>query len=131
VFFYGCTSFWKRGVSVCANNLVARMDVLDAEVLATLQDDVCRPAVVEEAVRLALEELAPARQDRNRERLEALHGGERLPQVSLSALERRLRAKLADWRGLLRRNVPGPPHVADRTASVHAHDRRGAPRLCL
>ncbi|MEO7135449.1 MAG: hypothetical protein ABI024_14655 [Vicinamibacterales bacterium] len=37
---------------------MARMDVLDAEVLATLRDDVCRPAVIEEAVRLALEELS-------------------------------------------------------------------------
>jgi hypothetical protein len=145
VFFYGCTAFWKRGATVCANNLVARMDVLDAEVLATLQDDVCRPAVVEEAIRLALEELAPARQDRNRERLEAelvtvrqecdrlaeaigrggpldalverltarqarrvtLEGelSHRRPHVSLAALEGRLRAKLADWRGLLQRNV--------------------------
>jgi hypothetical protein len=39
VFFYGCTSFWKRGAKVCSNNLVARMDVLDDEVLATLEDD--------------------------------------------------------------------------------------------
>jgi DNA invertase Pin-like site-specific DNA recombinase len=27
-FFYGCTSHWKRGAKVCANSLVARMDVL-------------------------------------------------------------------------------------------------------
>jgi site-specific DNA recombinase len=148
VFFYGCTSFWKRGAKVCPNNMVARMDALDAEVLATLQDDVFRPSVVEEAIRLALAELAPARQDSNRRQLDAElstvrqecdrlaeaigHGGpldafvERLgarqarrvalegelrkraverPHVSLEALEARLRAKLADWRGLLRRNV--------------------------
>ena len=36
------------------------MDVLDEEVLATLQDDVFRPAVIEEAIRLALEALSPA-----------------------------------------------------------------------
>jgi hypothetical protein len=59
--FYGCTSFWKRGSKVCSNNLVVRMELLDEEVLATLQDDVCRPAVIEEAIRLALAELAPAR----------------------------------------------------------------------
>jgi hypothetical protein len=70
VHFYSCTSFWKRGAKVCSNNLVARMDVLDAEVLATLQDDVCRPAVIEEAIRLALEELSSARQDRDRARLD-------------------------------------------------------------
>ena len=32
--FYACTSHWKRGAGVCANNLVAPMDVIDAEVLA-------------------------------------------------------------------------------------------------
>lgn len=69
VFFYGCTSFWRRGAKVCPNNLVIRMEVLDAELLATLQDDVCRPAVIEEAIRLALDELAPTRQGRNREHL--------------------------------------------------------------
>ena len=146
--FYGCTSFWKRGAKVCANNLVARMDVLDAEVLATLKDDVCRPSVVEEAIRLALDELAPKRQKDNRTRLEAElatvrqecdrlaeaigRGGPlaalvdllaarearmtaieqelalrvpEQPQVSRTALEGRLRAKLADWRSLLQRNV--------------------------
>jgi hypothetical protein len=127
---------------------MARMDVLDAEVLATLQDDVCRPAIIEEAIRLALEELSPARQDRERARLESELltvraecdrlaeaigcGGPldalvaRLPDrqahrvalegelsarsaqrvsVNLEGLEQRLGAKLADWRGLLLRNV--------------------------
>lgn len=59
---YGCTSFWRRGPKVCTNKLVGRMDVIDEEVLATLQDDICRPTVIEEAIRLALEELTPARQ---------------------------------------------------------------------
>jgi hypothetical protein len=124
------------------------MDVLDEEVLATLQDDVCRPAVIEEAIRLALAELSPARQDEQRAKLECecaaargecarlaeaiARGGaldalvERLQasqeraealerqlrsrdvqraHVSLDGLERRLRTKLADWRGLLQRNV--------------------------
>jgi site-specific DNA recombinase len=148
-FFYGCTSHWKRGAKVCTNSLVARMEILDEEILATLQDDVCRPAVIEEAIRLALAELAPERVDRDRARLEAerskahaecdrladaIEQGatvsvllERLqraqerrdradvaiaawsvrdvPRVNLEGLEARLRAKLADWRGLLRRNV--------------------------
>ncbi len=148
VMFYGCTSFWKRGAKVCSNNLVARMDVLDEEVLATLQDDVCRSAVVEEAIRLALAELSPARQDENRTRVEADCATARLEcarladaiarrgsldalverlqaaqgraealerrlrgysaqraHVNMEGLERRLRAKLADCRGLLRRNI--------------------------
>jgi hypothetical protein len=125
-----------------------RMESLDAEVLATLEDDIMRPSVVEEAIRLALAELARARQSAARRRLETelaavrlecerlaeaiAHGGpldvlmERLrarqtrrvalegelaaqrqvaSYASPHALEARLRAKLADWRGLLRRNV--------------------------
>ena len=70
VSFYGCTSHWKRGSKACANNLVARMDLLDREVLATHQDDVCRPAVIEEAIRLALEELSPTRRAGDRRKLE-------------------------------------------------------------
>jgi site-specific DNA recombinase len=147
--FYSCIAFWKRGARVCANNMVARMDVLDAEVLATLQDDIFRPAVIEEAVRLALEELSPGQNDKTRAKLEAERrvarlecdrlagaieqGGplatllERLQaaqgrldglegqlrqcdarnvsDIDLGSLEARLRAKLADWRGLLHRNV--------------------------
>ena len=38
--FYGCTSHWERGASICANGLVGRMEAIDAEVLATLQDDI-------------------------------------------------------------------------------------------
>ena len=38
--------------------------------LATLRDEIFRPAVVERAVALALEELSPARRDVGRERLE-------------------------------------------------------------
>ncbi len=148
VFFYDCTSFWKRGAKVCPNNMVARMDVLDAEVIATLKDDVCRPTVIEEAIRLALEELSPARQETAREGVEAelvsvrrecerlaeaigrggpldallnrlaerqahrvvleaelLARAAERPRVNVEALEHRLRAKLADWRGLLERNV--------------------------
>jgi len=35
---------------------------LDAEVLATLQDDILRPTVIEQALAIALEELSPKRQ---------------------------------------------------------------------
>ena len=40
VAFYGCSSFWTRGASVCRNNLAIRVDAIDAEVLATLRDDI-------------------------------------------------------------------------------------------
>ena len=147
--FYGCIAFWKRDARVCANNLLARIDVLDTEVLATLQEDVFRPAMIEEAVRLALEELSPAQSDKTRakleadrraarlecdrlasaieqggplstllERLQASQGrldaiegqlrqadARRVHDVDLGGLDGRLRVKLADWRGLLHRNI--------------------------
>jgi hypothetical protein len=40
------------------------MDLLDAEVLATFSDDILGPAVIEQAIAFALEELSPQRQDR-------------------------------------------------------------------
>jgi hypothetical protein len=149
--FYGCTSYWKRGRAVCANGLVGRTNVIDAEVLATLGDDILRPAVVERAVALALEALQPwanaERQAGLETELAALdaeydelmasvrRGGDvavlarlvgrlqavqarrqtltitRPPSPTIShqtvpdALERRICAKLADWRRLLTRNV--------------------------
>jgi hypothetical protein len=42
---YGCLSQWKEGPTVCANALVGRMDAIDAEVLAMLQDDILRPSI--------------------------------------------------------------------------------------
>lgn len=47
------------------------MELIDAEVLATLQDDVLRPRTIDEALSLALEELSPANARRQRDRLEA------------------------------------------------------------
>jgi len=42
--FYGCSAAWKRGSAVCANTLVGRVDAIDDEVIATLREDVFRPA---------------------------------------------------------------------------------------
>jgi len=69
--FYGCLAHWKRGLRVCCNRLMGRAEIVDAEVLATLQDDILRPTVIDQALALALEELAPAGSDRVRRRLEA------------------------------------------------------------
>jgi hypothetical protein len=127
---------------------VARTAAIDAEVLATLAEDVLRPTVINQAVALALDELAPAGADRARRTLEAeltkvtgecrrlaeaIGRGGRLtalldrltrldaradvlraelaacaapvPMIDRTALERRLHTKLADWRGLLTRNL--------------------------
>jgi len=49
---------------------VARIETIDAEVLATLQDDILRPSVVEQAITLALEELSPQRREEDRAAIE-------------------------------------------------------------
>jgi site-specific DNA recombinase len=60
VAFYGCLTYWKKGKTRCTNGLAGPMEAIDAEVLATLKDDILRPTVVERAVELALEELTPS-----------------------------------------------------------------------
>lgn len=69
--FYGCANHAKRSARVCSNGLVARTSAIDAEVLATLAEDVLRPSVIDQAIALAFEELAPAGADRARRRLDA------------------------------------------------------------
>jgi len=68
---YGCASHWKRGPRVCSNGLVGRVEVIDAEVIATLAEDVLRPTVIDQALAFAFEDLAPAGTDRTRRQLEA------------------------------------------------------------
>ena len=81
---------------------------LDAEVLATLEDDIMRPTVVEEAIRLALAELAPARQTRRqataRGGTRTVRGVRRLADAiarggPLDVLVERLTARQATTRG--------------------------------
>ena len=127
---------------------MARTAAIDAEVIATLAEDVLRPTVIDAALALAFEELAPAGAGRARRTLEAeltkvtdecrrlaeaIGLGRRLtplldrlrrldgradalraelagcaapsPIIDGAALERRLHVKLADWRGLLTRNL--------------------------
>jgi hypothetical protein len=153
------------------------MEAIDAEVLATLEDDILRPSVIERAVALALEELGPERDrtyheqvaveiaeidrecreltaaitaggvldvlvghvDRLRalqERRKALHAQTTTRRTSCSpmantALEP-LREKLADWRGLLTRDVASGREVLRtllvgplRFTPVTAFDHRG------
>jgi hypothetical protein len=50
---------------------VARVEVIDAEIVATLAEDVLRPTVIEQALALAFEDVAPAGTDRTRRRLDA------------------------------------------------------------
>ena len=164
--FYGCASHWKRGARVCSNGLVARMEAIDAEVLATLADDVLRPTVIKQALALAFEDLAPAGPDRTRRQLEAeltkvtdecgrlaeaIGRGGRLtplldrltrlegraealraelarlrrgPTFDRKALEQRLHVKLADWRGLLTRNLATGRECFGRCSPSRSGSRR-------
>jgi hypothetical protein len=57
--FYACTSYHKRGRSVCANSLEVRMELADQAILQNLRAEILRPDVVdtalEEAIRLLAE----------------------------------------------------------------------------
>jgi len=68
---YGCATHAKRGARVCSNGMVARTATIDAEVIATLAEDVLRPTVINQAIALALDDLAPGGADRARRILEA------------------------------------------------------------
>jgi site-specific DNA recombinase len=139
VLFYGCTTHWKRGA--CTNGLVGRMEAIDAEVLATLQDDILRPSVIEQAIAIALEELSPQRQDRahralDRELADVRAECDRLAEAigrggPLDALLERLRARQArrqeleqysprrEWSARLR-PVPGLSYGSERSSPIGA-----------
>ena len=60
VAFYGCLAFQKRGETVCANNLVVRMENIDKAVLATIGGDVLKPKVIEAVIAGVKEAMKPA-----------------------------------------------------------------------
>jgi hypothetical protein len=49
-YFYGCTSYWQRGRTVCANNLELRMATADGAVLSAVAGVVLAPDIVDEVV---------------------------------------------------------------------------------
>ncbi len=60
-FFYACSSYWKRGTSVCGNGLVMGVDRIDQAVLAKLAGDVLQPEFVMAVVDGLVEAYAPER----------------------------------------------------------------------
>jgi hypothetical protein len=115
--FYGCANHAKRGARVCSNGLVARTAAIDAEVLATLAEDVLRPTVINQAIALALDELAPAGADRARRTLEA-----ELTKVTAEC------GRLAEAIGRGGRlNPPGPP---DASGWPRRRPTRRTSRMC-
>lgn len=66
-FFCGCLTHWKKGGSPLPPQPGGGVAQIDAEVLGAVETDVLRPAVVERAIAVALEELSPARQEESRD----------------------------------------------------------------
>jgi DNA invertase Pin-like site-specific DNA recombinase len=54
VTFYACTGYWLRGVTVCRNHTLARMDLMDAAVLEAFNEDVLQPEVIDRTIARAL-----------------------------------------------------------------------------
>ena len=63
---YGCTSYWKRGRTVCPNSLEIGMGDADHAVLAAVGGAVLAPDVVDEVVAGVLAALRPEQSDRTR-----------------------------------------------------------------
>jgi site-specific DNA recombinase len=173
-YFYGCQTYHLRGPAICANRLEAPMDAANRAVLDTIAHDVLAPAVVEEALALAIRDIREAesvvpderraletelsrveaelgrlvgaiatggrleglleavrareaRRAELRRRLTAIEG--RRPVIGLddARLRRGLLARLADWRGLLIRQVSEARPIlatllADRMTFTAHHD---------
>jgi DNA invertase Pin-like site-specific DNA recombinase len=66
--FYGCIAYQKRGMTVCANNLVIRMDRVDEAVLTTIGSDVLKPAVINAVMSGVKEAMKPANISRDETR---------------------------------------------------------------
>jgi hypothetical protein len=75
--FYGCSSYHKRGGTVCGNHLELPLDTVDSVVLDAIAEDVLCPDIVEEAIARTMEARAPERRARDAERVrDDLHGVE-------------------------------------------------------
>jgi hypothetical protein len=59
-YFYGCTVNWKRGASICPNDLVLPIDRVNDAVLKAIAGDVLKPTIVRGMIDLVLEQLVPA-----------------------------------------------------------------------
>lgn len=150
--FYRCATNHRRGQRACANGLHVPMELTNAAVLSSIEDNILQQHIVEGAIRVAMDRLAPATEvvvarretlsreiERVRKELARLvaavaEGGDlkalttavrerechrdalerdlavmdeacRAAPLDLRRVERELRGRLDDWRGLLRRHV--------------------------
>src|SRR6185436_5194461 len=59
-FFYGCTTYHKKGTSICGNSLQLPLERVDDAVLSAIGGDTLRPAVVMAVIDGVLEQLQPS-----------------------------------------------------------------------
>jgi hypothetical protein len=59
-YFYGCLRHWKRGATMCANDLVLPIARVDDAVVKAIGGDVLRPAVVSAVIEGLLAAIVPA-----------------------------------------------------------------------
>ena len=140
-YLYGCTSYWKRGRTVCPNSLEIRMGDADAAVLAAVSGAVLAPDVVDEVVAGALAALGPeqadrARRGRQRERAkieaemerltDAIAAGGELPSL-LGRLKRRQaeRDALDAERDQIVEPIRIDPRLLERSVRTCLDDWRG------
>jgi hypothetical protein len=102
--FYGCLAYQKRGTTVCANNLVVRMDRIDEAVLTPIGGDVLKPKIITAVI--AGVRAAMKRQRRRDELIAALESvAPTGAQRDIEAIEIEARCKLEEWRALLTRQT--------------------------
>jgi hypothetical protein len=68
-YFYACIRFHKRGPEACGNHMDMPLKVLDESVIAAIGEDVLDADAIEQAVRKAIDLLAPGARKAEAERL--------------------------------------------------------------
>ena len=58
VYFYGCTTFERKGPSVCSNALTLPMVATDQALLEAFEDELLNPAVIVRTIEKTVAELA-------------------------------------------------------------------------
>ena len=59
-YFYGCLTNWKRGATICSNDLILPIERVNDAVLKAIAGDVLRPAIVRAIIDGFLEQLLPS-----------------------------------------------------------------------
>jgi site-specific DNA recombinase len=132
-FFYACSSYHKRGTSVCGNGLMMGVDRIDSAVLSKLAGDVLQPEFVMAVVDGLVDAYAPERMATEIMQLQDEH--ERLSReisnlAGAIAAGGRLESLLSELKQRERRRETVAATIAARTRGrTVGYDRRRAERL--